>query len=212
MFTSFNENDFEEAINKKDYLWLKACVARSMLNDPTFERGETKEILDVLKEKVPEIFEEEIKLDFEERLERSAWDKRYFTGLVYCFQENFAESRIAYIQEVGKVVHKDTAESYRKSIRNPPPFPNSHAKNSRDTRNPTPKALISIATNLENFTKPMRKAYSDIKILNSSLDKDNKIRTDVIQELHSYCINTIRIYNQLSKICISSAKKKQLKQ
>lgn len=141
MFTFFKKEDFEEAINKKDYLWLKACVARSMLNDPTFERGETKEILNVLKEKIPEIFEEEIKLDFEERLERSAWDKRYFTGLTYCLQENFAESRIAYIQEVGKVVHKDTAEVYRKSMKEPVPLPKqSHSKNPQSTlKKPTPK-------------------------------------------------------------------------
>ncbi len=133
MFTSFNENDFWKAIEEKDYLCLKTCTLCSMLQDPTFERGETNEILDVLKEKVPEIFEEEIKLGFEERLERSEWDKRYFTGLTYCLQENFAESRIAYIQEVGKVVHKDTAESYRKSMKEPVPLPKqSCPKNSQN--------------------------------------------------------------------------------
>lgn len=142
MYTFFKKEDFEEAINKKNYLWLKACVARSMLHDPTFERGETKEILDVLKEKVPEIFVEEIKLGFEERLERSEWDKRYFTGLTYCLQENFAESRIAYIQEVGKVVHKDTAEAYRKSIEEfeKNKFKQLHSKNPQSVpRKPTPE-------------------------------------------------------------------------
>lgn len=142
MFTFFKKEDFEEAINKKDYLWLRACVARSMLNDPTFERGETEEILNILKEKVPEIFVEEIKLGYEERLDRSAWDKRYFTKLTYWFQENSAESRIAYIQEVGKVVHKDTAEAYRKSIeefeRNK--YKQLHSKNPQSSpQKPTPE-------------------------------------------------------------------------
>ena len=208
MFTSFKEKDFWKAIEEKDYLCLKTCTICSILQDPTFERGETKEVLDILKEKVPEIFEEEIKLGFEERLERSEWDKRYFTGLTYCLQENFAESRIAYIQEVGKVVHKDTAESYRKSMKKPESL---HKQSSQKSDNSTtdikPETIINIATDLSSFTKPMRKAYSDIKILNSSLDKDDKIRSDVIQELHSYCVNAISVYNHLSKICISSAKK-----
>lgn len=133
MFTSFIEKDFWKAIEKKDYSCLKICAVCSMLQDPTFERGETERVLAILKEKVPEIFEEEVELDYEERSERSAWNKRYFTGLVWYFQENFAESRIEYIKEVGKVVHKDTAEAYRKSMKEPVRLPKqSHSKNSQN--------------------------------------------------------------------------------
>lgn len=114
-FKSIDENAFRQAIRDKDYLALKVSTVSTMLDDPTFERGETMKAIQILKEQVPEIFEDEVKLDYEERLEKSAWDKRYFTKLTYWFQENFAISRISYIREVGRVVHRDTAEAYNKS-------------------------------------------------------------------------------------------------
>lgn len=116
MFTSIDENAFRQAIKDKDYLALKVSTVSTMLDDPTFERGETMRVIQILKEQVPEIFEDEVKLDYEERLEKSAWDKRYFTKLTYWFQENFAISRINYIKEVGSVVHKDTAQQYNQSM------------------------------------------------------------------------------------------------
>ncbi len=112
MFTSFDENVFRQAIKDKDYLCLKINTVSSMLDDPTFERGETRKVIDILDKEVPEIFEKYVELDYEERLDRSAWDKRYFTKLTYWFQENFAKERIAYIEEVGKAVHKDTAKQH----------------------------------------------------------------------------------------------------
>lgn len=114
-FTSFDEGVFRQAIKDKDYLCLKVNTVSSILNDPTFERGETMEVLKVLEENVPEIFEKYKELDYEERLEPDVWDKRYFTKLTYWFQENFSKERIAYIKEVGKVVHKDTAKKYAES-------------------------------------------------------------------------------------------------
>ena len=75
-----------------------------MRNDPTFERGETAQVISVLEDKIPEIFEPEVRLEYEERLERDKWDKGYFAKLTYWFQENFAKSRINYIKEVGRYV------------------------------------------------------------------------------------------------------------
>ena len=115
-FIAFNENDFWTAIEKKDYLRLKVNTVSSLRQDPTFACGETEKVLKILEEKVPEIFEEEVHLDYEERLERSAWDKRYFTKLTYWFQENFAKSRIDYIKEVGRAVHRDTEQKYNEDI------------------------------------------------------------------------------------------------
>lgn len=115
MFTSFDENVFRQAIKEKDYLCLKVNTISTILDDPTFERGETMKVLKILEEQVPEIFEEYMELDYEERLEHDKWDKRYFTKLTYWFQENFAKERIAYIKEVGNVVHKDTAKKYAES-------------------------------------------------------------------------------------------------
>lgn len=116
MFTSFDEKTFWKAVEEKDYVCLKVDTVSSMLDDPTFARGETMKVLEILDNKVPEIFEDEIKLDYEERLDRGLWDKRYFTKLTYWFQENFAKSRVAYIKEVGSVVHKDTAQKYEASL------------------------------------------------------------------------------------------------
>lgn len=132
MFTSIDENAFRQAIRDKDYLALKVNTVSTMLDDPTFERGETKKIVQILKEQVPEIFEDEVTLDYEERLDKSAWDKRYFTKLTYWFQENFALSRIDYIKEVGSVVHRDTAQQYRQSMAaSKPTSPNTSARVSR---------------------------------------------------------------------------------
>lgn len=116
MFTSIDENTFRQAIRDKDYLALKVSTVSTILDDPTFERGETMKVVQILKEQVPDIFEKEVELDYEERLEEKMWDKRYFTKLTYWFQENFALTRIDHIREVGRVVHKDTAQQYKQSM------------------------------------------------------------------------------------------------
>ena len=62
MFTSIDENAFKQAIKDKDYLALKVSTVSTMLDDPTFERGETMRVIQILKEQVPEIFEDEVKI------------------------------------------------------------------------------------------------------------------------------------------------------
>ena len=93
MFTSFNESNFWKAIQEKDYTRLKVNTVSSMLNDPTFERGETEKVLSILDDQVPEIFEKEVKLDYEERLDRSDWDKEFFTKLKLLSFRSFRKSR-----------------------------------------------------------------------------------------------------------------------
>ena len=51
---------------------------------------------------IPEIFEQEKALPYEERLPETKWDYSYFIKLTYFFQENFAESRLKHIWEVGR--------------------------------------------------------------------------------------------------------------
>lgn len=129
MFTSFDEQTFWQAIAQKDYLCLKVNTVSAILNDPTFDRGEVQQVLQILHQKVPEIFVSEVHLPYEERLDQSAWNKDYFTKLVFWFQENFAESRLAYIKRVGKTVHADTARAYaasaapKKTVVPPPAAP-----------------------------------------------------------------------------------------
>ena len=105
MFTSFDENKFRQAIVDKNYMHLKVNAVSAISYDPTFERGEANRVIETLKKEVPEIFEEYKQEDYEERLERSSWDKRYFSKLTYWFQENFSEERLAHIKEVGIAVY-----------------------------------------------------------------------------------------------------------
>lgn len=144
MFTSIDENAFRQAIRDKDYLALKVSTVSTMLDDPTFERGETMKVIRILKDQVPEIFEDEVKLGYEERLEKSAWDKRYFTKLTYWFQENFAISRINYIREVGSVVHRDTAQQYNQSM----------AMNKPVAPKASPSTVSRTASERQNTTAP----------------------------------------------------------
>lgn len=122
MFHSFNEADFWKEIEEKDFLSLKVDTRSAMQTDPTFSGHEADDVLAVLKERVPEIFEEEITLPYEERLDRSKWDKPYFTKLTFWFQENFALTRIPYIKEVGKEVYKDLLKP-REEPQNPTTAP-----------------------------------------------------------------------------------------
>ena len=116
-FEAFDTEKFWKAIKDKDYLHLKVNFVSSMLQDPTFDRGDTDRIIKIFDKEVPEIWENEEELDYEERLDEKDWDKRYFTKLTYYMQENFAKSRIPYIKKVGKVVHRDTVEKYNRSMR-----------------------------------------------------------------------------------------------
>lgn len=117
MFSAFDEERFYKAIEEKDYLRLKTNTVSSMLQDPTFARGETDQVLKILHERVPEIFEQEVQLGREKRLDKGQWDKEYFISLVTWFEYNFAESRIDHIREVGKVVRADTQRAYEKSMK-----------------------------------------------------------------------------------------------
>lgn len=114
-FVSFDRADLEKAIKNKNYRWIKGAAMNAMWNDPAFEYGELYELLEILKkekekDKDFDIFEEEQKLSYEKRLERSLWDRGYFVELTYWFRENFALSRIPYIEEVGKAISKKSPE------------------------------------------------------------------------------------------------------
>ena len=64
MFTSFDEKAFWQAIREKNKLHLKINTVSAIRNDPTFERGELDEVIKTLKEKIPDIFENEVRLDY----------------------------------------------------------------------------------------------------------------------------------------------------
>lgn len=114
-FEAFYTDKFWKAIEDKDYLRLKVNFSSSMRNDPTFDRGDNDILIKIFDKEVPEIWEDEKELSYEERLDEKDWDKQYFTKLTYWMEKNFAKSRLPYIRKVGKVVHRDTVEKYNKS-------------------------------------------------------------------------------------------------
>lgn len=67
--------------------------------------------------------------------------------------------------------------------------------------------MKTIVINLQDFTKPLRKSYSELKILNTNINKGMKINSDVMKEMHSYCINAISAYRNMSKILIDNFEK-----
>lgn len=120
MSVTFDEKDLDKAIKdakeakeaKDDNrVWLKGTTMNAMWNDPTFEYGETEKLLERLKNEIPEIFEVEKQLPYEKRLDPSLWDEDYFAIVTYWFKENFAESRIPYIKEVGRAVYKQKKQN-----------------------------------------------------------------------------------------------------
>lgn len=151
MFRSFDENTFNQAIKDKNYLTLKTIASCTMLADPTFERGEAEQVLSILKEKTPEIFEDYVQLDYEERLDRSVWNKGYFTELTYWFQKNFALERVEYIKEVGRAVHQDTAEKYAQSMADQPEAKNTSRVAQGKTATTAPKRGKAQGNTSKNF-------------------------------------------------------------
>ncbi len=163
MFTSFNEQEFWQAIRNKEYGTLKTNTVSAILNDPTFDRGEAGQVLDILKKNCEEIFEKEVHLDYEERLEPNQWDKRYFTKLTYWFQENFAESRVPYIEKVGKTVHKDTAQIYNKSMTAGTSQQKNHAGQQHQTlqTKAQPQIKLSLQNELPKVPTPSKEQSSN---------------------------------------------------
>lgn len=138
MFVSFDEEKFNKALVEKDYTRLKVNTVSAINNDPTFSGNEVEEVINKLKNCVPEIFEEEKVLAYEENLDERDWNKDYFSKLTFYFQNNFAESRISKIKKVGKKVyagtelekkfHNESNTSNKTNVKNPTQAPKSKMK------------------------------------------------------------------------------------
>ena len=102
MIQSYYKEDFEKAIREKDCSSLKLIAVNAIRNDPAQRTTEVKEILERFHREIPEIFEQEKALPYEERLPEAKWDYAYFIKLTYYLQDNFAESRLKHIWEVGR--------------------------------------------------------------------------------------------------------------
>ena len=77
-----------------------------------------------------------------------------------------------------------------------------NSKNHNNSGKPDISKLKKIITNLQDFTKPLRKSYSELKVLNTNINKGMKINSEVMDIMHSYCINAISAYRIMSKVLI----------
>ena len=151
MSVTFEEKDLDRAINERkekndrNDLWIKGTVMNSIWNDPTFEHGETDRLLEILKQRVPDIFEDEKDMPGEKKIDDPVlWSEDYFAELTYWFRENFALSRIGHIREVGKAVHKKSVEQ----------TPESNDQKKETTEKAEEQKKKSKTGEVENFQKP----------------------------------------------------------
>lgn len=73
--------------------------------------------------------------------------------------------------------------------------------------------IIDHAIDISNETKSLRKAYSEVKSMNAKIQKDQRLNKEVIKELHSYLINALSAFKNLSsaciELCVTASKKDQ---
>ena len=119
-FISFDESTFWKAIEEKNYSLLKTCIVNSIRNNPGFKKdfknakgdkcSEARLAMDILKEKVPEIFEKYELQDGEhiyDPNEAAAWDKEYFIRQTFLLKQNFCTKRYNHVKEIGiKITHE----------------------------------------------------------------------------------------------------------
>lgn len=151
MSVTFDEKDLDRAINERkekddrNDLWIKGTTMNTMWNDPTFEHGETDMLLKILKQRVPDIFEDEKDMPGEKKIDDpTLWNEDYFALLTYWFRENFALSRLEHIKEVGKAVHKKSVEQTSAS----------NEEKKKMAKNVEEQKEKSKAGGAENFRKP----------------------------------------------------------
>lgn len=106
-FSTFDGDKFYEAVQNKDYDLLISDFICAIRSDPAFKKAEIPQIIRIFEEKVPEIFKEEVRLDYEEELPRSEWNKDYFYRQLHRLQNNFCKKRLAYLKEVGQAVFRE---------------------------------------------------------------------------------------------------------
>lgn len=62
--------------------------------------------------------------------------------------------------------------------------------------------IIDHAISVANETKSLRKAYSEVKSMNVKIQKDQRLNKEAIKVLHSYLINALSAFKNLSSACI----------
>ena len=130
------DQDFLEAVEKRDFPELRTYITEKIQADPLFEKNESKLCMDFLKEKGLDITEP-FQLNGGETpipADRTKWDKWLFHDKVICLRRNFAyDERIQDIEKIGKEVYGK--ENVSKPI----------IQNQSKNRNVSPFAIAGIA-------------------------------------------------------------------
>ena len=121
-FTSFDEQTFYKAIEEKDYSRLKTCIISSIRNNPGFRKArgenfsEARLAINILKEKVPEMFERYAVQEAEHAYnvdEADIWDKEYFIRQTFLLGENFCMERYSHLMKIGQKITNGTAPNFQ---------------------------------------------------------------------------------------------------
>ena len=121
-FTSFDEQTFYRAIEEKDYSRLKTCIISSIRNNPGFrkargeEYSEARLAMNILKDKVPEMFECYVVQEAERAYnvdEADTWDKEYFIRQTFLLGENFCMERYSHLMKIGRKITNGTDPNFQ---------------------------------------------------------------------------------------------------
>ena len=102
---------FDNAINEKDYIWLKVDVINKIKNNPSFSNKEADRAIAALQNKCPEIFETYRSLEIEDEAKRDQpekWDRDNFMWCAYYLELNFCTERVEILRKVGRKISDRT--------------------------------------------------------------------------------------------------------
>lgn len=112
-FTSFDEDEFYQAVADKDYIKIKSFVVSAIRNNPSFRKvpgqdaSEAMMAIRILEEREPDIFEkykiQEGEHPFNEE-EADNWDEEYFIRQSFLLEENFSGKRLNHLKKIGQKI------------------------------------------------------------------------------------------------------------
>lgn len=112
MNKTIDPNDFEKAIQEKDYSKIKSYIINSIRNNPYFitASGEHCEAIEACsklkarKKELPGLFEKYVLQDNEVEFDpdnKDSWNYEYFINQTFYLGENFCKERLYNIKEIG---------------------------------------------------------------------------------------------------------------
>lgn len=189
-FTSFNSDNFYEAIKNKDYRRLKTNAYSALMNEVYYDTGEFNKVINILKKEIPDIFESYEKADYEfHTSNRKEWTHSYYVKLAYYFETNFALSRIPEIKEVGNFIRNS-------------PKTREYDNHSKDTSIDKYDEFIRLFQHLKDIEKSINSfLLKSINDISDSFDIDKDIN-NIEDNINEFKNLFEKCKNDKSKSCI----------